>query len=166
MPLREGRLGRVDEEILGEHRDLMLGVAYRVLGRVVDAEDVVQECWLRWAKVDPAQVEDLGAFLLTVVTRLSVDPLRRVRARRNPSATPSVRIRRPAVNLSVKPAARSGVSSPCVWFSGLSREGVAGCREIFSFRHSREVPRRITTCFEVGDTFGRGGPRRPRVHAN
>ncbi|WP_018658413.1 RNA polymerase sigma factor SigJ [Actinomadura flavalba] len=72
----------VGEGAFAEHRELLFGVAYRVLGRVVDAEDVVQECWLRWAKVDPAEVGDARAFLLTVVTRLSVDRLRRVRARR------------------------------------------------------------------------------------
>lgn len=70
------------EEVFAGHRELLMGVAYRVLGRVVDAEDVVQECWLRWSRVDPAGVEDPRAFLLTAVTRLSVDRLRRVQARR------------------------------------------------------------------------------------
>ncbi|MQY08520.1 RNA polymerase sigma factor SigJ [Actinomadura macrotermitis] len=62
------------------HRNLLMGVAYRVLGRVADAEDVVQEAWLRWSKAGP--VADPEAFLVTVTTRLAVDRLRRVRARR------------------------------------------------------------------------------------
>ncbi|MEU4405701.1 RNA polymerase sigma factor SigJ [Streptosporangium sp. NPDC023963] len=65
-----------------EHRDLLTGVAYRILGSVTDAEDVVQEAWLRWSGVDVSQVEDDRAYLVRVVTRLSIDRLRRVRARR------------------------------------------------------------------------------------
>ncbi|MEU8381016.1 RNA polymerase sigma factor SigJ [Streptosporangium sp. NPDC048865] len=65
-----------------EHRDLLTGVAYRILGGVTDAEDVVQEAWLRWSGVDLSLVEDDRAYLVRVVTRLSIDRLRRVRARR------------------------------------------------------------------------------------
>ncbi len=68
--------------VFDEHRGLLIAVAYRVLGRVSDAEDVVQEAWLRWAKVDPAEVADARAFLMRVTTRLAIDRLRRVKARR------------------------------------------------------------------------------------
>ena len=68
--------------VFDEHRELLIGVAYRVLGRVSDAEDVVQEAWLRWAKVDPAEVADPRSFLVRVTTRLAIDRLRRVKARR------------------------------------------------------------------------------------
>src|SRR5215212_10910517 len=68
--------------VFDEHRELLMGVAYRVLGRVSDAEDVVQEAWLRWAKVDPAEVTDPRSFLVRVTTRLAIDRLRRVKARR------------------------------------------------------------------------------------
>ena len=68
--------------VFDEHRELLIGVAYRVLGRVADAEDVVQEAWLRWAKVDPAEVADPRAFLVRVTTRLAIDRLRRAKARR------------------------------------------------------------------------------------
>jgi RNA polymerase sigma-70 factor (ECF subfamily) len=61
-------------------RPLLLGVAYRVLGRVADAEDVVQEAWLRWSRVDPTTVKDARAFLVRVVTRLALDRLRRIKA--------------------------------------------------------------------------------------
>ncbi|GAA2893049.1 RNA polymerase sigma-70 factor [Streptosporangium fragile] len=64
------------------HRDLLTGVAYRVLGTVADAEDVVQEAWLRWSEVDASDVRDDRAYLVRVVTRLAIDRLRRVRARR------------------------------------------------------------------------------------
>src|ERR671933_2505394 len=68
--------------IFDEHRELLIAVAYRVLGRVSDAEDVVQEAWLRWANVDPAEVADPRSFLVRVTTRLAIDRLRRVKARR------------------------------------------------------------------------------------
>ncbi|WP_344861806.1 RNA polymerase sigma factor SigJ [Planomonospora alba] len=65
-----------------EHRDLLTGVAYRILGTVADAEDVVQEAWLRWSGTDTSAVEDDRAYLIRVTTRLSIDRLRRIRARR------------------------------------------------------------------------------------
>ncbi|GII05246.1 RNA polymerase sigma24 factor [Planobispora takensis] len=64
------------------HRDLLTGVAYRILGTVADAEDVVQEAWLRWSGVDVGVVEDDRAYLIRVTTRLSIDRLRRIGARR------------------------------------------------------------------------------------
>jgi len=64
------------------HRPLLVGVAYRLLGSVGDAEDVVQEAWLRWARVDTETVADPAAFLVRTVTRLALDRLRRVAARR------------------------------------------------------------------------------------
>jgi RNA polymerase sigma-70 factor (TIGR02957 family) len=64
------------------NRPLLVGVAYRLLGSVGDAEDVVQEAWLRWARVDTETVADPAAFLVRIVTRLALDRLRRVAARR------------------------------------------------------------------------------------
>ncbi|HEX2183629.1 MAG TPA: RNA polymerase sigma-70 factor [Rubrobacteraceae bacterium] len=65
-----------------EQRDLLTGVAYRILGSATDAEDVVQEAWLRWANVDSSEVANPRAFLVRVVTRLAIDRLRRTKARR------------------------------------------------------------------------------------
>ncbi|PZG37932.1 RNA polymerase subunit sigma-24 [Spongiactinospora gelatinilytica] len=64
------------------NRDLMFGVAYRVLGSVADAEDVVQEAWLRWHRVDHSMVDDPRSFLVQVSTRLALDRLRRAKVRR------------------------------------------------------------------------------------
>lgn len=63
-------------------RRALFGVAYRIVGQVADAEDVVQEAWLRWARVDRASVDDPRAFLVRVVTHLALDRLRRRKARR------------------------------------------------------------------------------------
>ena len=64
------------------HRRTLLAVAYRLLGRVADAEDVVQDAWLRWSAADTAQVRDQRAYLIRVVTRLAIDRLRSAQARR------------------------------------------------------------------------------------
>ena len=63
-------------------RDLLTGVAYRIVGQVADAEDVVQEAWLRWQRVDRSGVRELRPFLVRVVSRLAIDRLRRRQARR------------------------------------------------------------------------------------
>ncbi|MER5864543.1 sigma-70 family RNA polymerase sigma factor [Kitasatospora sp. NPDC002040] len=57
-------------------------VAYRLLGSVSDAEDVLQEAWLRWRSTDRSKVEEPRAFLTTVVTRLCYDQLGSARVRR------------------------------------------------------------------------------------
>jgi len=69
-------------EVFAAHRELLRGVAYRVLGTMSDAEDCVQEAWLRWREVDAAEVVDARGFLVTVTTRLAIDRLRWRRARR------------------------------------------------------------------------------------
>ena len=63
-------------------RPVLFGVAYRMLGTVTDAEDIVQEAYLRWAAVDGVEVESPRAYLTTIVTRLSIDQLRSARVRR------------------------------------------------------------------------------------
>jgi RNA polymerase sigma-70 factor (TIGR02957 family) len=68
--------------VFDEHRGLLISVAYRILGSVSDAEDAVQETYLRWSKVDPAQVSNPRAFLVRVTTRLAIDRLRRAKTRR------------------------------------------------------------------------------------
>src|SRR5215208_6729214 len=68
--------------VFDEHRGLRVSVAYRILGSVTDAEDAVQETYLRWSKVDPSQVSNSRAFLVRVTTRLAIDRLRRAKARR------------------------------------------------------------------------------------
>src|SRR5437764_6642755 len=65
-----------------QHRDHLTRVAYRMLGSQTEAEDAVQEAWLRLGRSDPAEVANLGGWLTTVVARVCLDELRARRARR------------------------------------------------------------------------------------
>ena len=58
------------------HRNLLFTVAYEMLGSAADAEDVLQETWLRWAGVDHEEVRDQRAYLVRITTRLSLNRLR------------------------------------------------------------------------------------------
>ncbi|GHK04128.1 RNA polymerase sigma-70 factor [Streptomyces sp. NPDC003753] len=69
-------------EAFEQHRPVLMGVAYRMLGRVADAEDVVQEAWLRWSRADRDAVREPRAYLVRVTTRLAVDRLRQAQARK------------------------------------------------------------------------------------
>jgi len=57
-------------------------LAYRMLGSVAEAEDAVQDAWLRWRRIDPAAIDNPGAWLVSATTRLCIDRLRADRARR------------------------------------------------------------------------------------
>ena len=63
-------------------RPRMMSVAYRMLGSAADADDVLQEAWIRWDRVDQSSVDSPRAYLKTIVTRLSIDQLRVVKSRR------------------------------------------------------------------------------------
>ncbi|MGW1954544.1 RNA polymerase sigma-70 factor [Streptomyces sp. NPDC001920] len=71
----------IETDVFEEHRPVLLGVAYRMLGRVADAEDVVQEAWLRWSGADRSAVREPRAYLVRVTTRLAIDRLRQIKAR-------------------------------------------------------------------------------------
>lgn len=64
------------------HRSLLFTVAYEILGSAVEAEDVVQESWLRWAGVDQTKVHDSRSYLVRIVTRRSLNRLRTLARRR------------------------------------------------------------------------------------
>src|ERR1700751_5379330 len=63
-------------------RPRLFGIAYRMLGIRADAEDVLQDAWLRWREVDRGQLQSTDAWLVTVVTRLAIDRLRAAKTER------------------------------------------------------------------------------------
>ncbi|MBL9215354.1 MAG: RNA polymerase sigma-70 factor [Opitutaceae bacterium] len=69
-------------EVFTAHRSLLFGIAYRMLGQVGEAEDAVQDVWLRWRKQDPAAVTSAKAWLVAATTRLCIDRLRSARRQR------------------------------------------------------------------------------------
>jgi RNA polymerase sigma-70 factor (ECF subfamily) len=64
------------------HRRRLQGIAYRMLGSVAEAEEVVQDAWLRWHEADKSSFDSAEAWLVTVVTRLSIDRLRAAKVQR------------------------------------------------------------------------------------
>ena len=64
------------------HRNLLFTVAYEMLGSAADAEDVLQETWLRWVKVDVDEVHDHRAYLVRITTRQSLNRLRTMQRRK------------------------------------------------------------------------------------
>ena len=70
------------DDAFARHRSLLFTVAYEMLGSASDAEDVVQETWLRWAAVDQADVRDPRAYLVRAVTRQALNRLRILARRR------------------------------------------------------------------------------------
>jgi RNA polymerase sigma factor (sigma-70 family) len=76
-------------EAFEHHRAHLRGVAYRMLGSLSEAEDAVQETWMRLARTDTSQVENLGGWLTTVLTRICLNQLRSRTARREEPLDPA-----------------------------------------------------------------------------
>src|SRR5690349_8654161 len=69
-------------------RPRLFGIAYHMLRSAAEAEDVVQDVWLRWQTTDRTVVRDAAAFLATTTTRLAINVVQSARARRETSAGP------------------------------------------------------------------------------
>jgi len=76
-----------DDAVAGfeDVRHRLFGIAYQMLGRVADAEDIVQDVWVRWQRTDRAHVRDRVGFLVTVTTRVALNAVTSARARREVS---------------------------------------------------------------------------------
>lgn len=69
-------------DVFEEHRNLLFAVAYRMLGTAADAEDAVQDAWIRWSAADRSDVQDPKAYLVRITTNVALDRLRSARAQR------------------------------------------------------------------------------------
>lgn len=71
-----------DQELFHRYRSLLFSVAYRLLGSAADAEDAVQDAWIKWSASDRSQVADPKAYLVRIVSHLAMDRLRSTRHKR------------------------------------------------------------------------------------
>ncbi|MFF5895486.1 RNA polymerase sigma-70 factor [Streptomyces argenteolus] len=71
-----------DQELFQRYRSLLFSVAYRLLGSAADAEDAVQDAWIKWSAADRSQVADPKAYLVRIVSHLAMDRLRSTRHKR------------------------------------------------------------------------------------
>jgi RNA polymerase sigma-70 factor, ECF subfamily len=69
-------------------RPRLFGIAYHMLGSAAEAEDVVQDAWLRWQTTDRTIVRDAAAFLATTATRLAINVMQSARSRRETHVAP------------------------------------------------------------------------------
>jgi RNA polymerase sigma-70 factor (TIGR02957 family) len=71
-----------DQQVFNQHRNLLFSVAYRILGTAADAEDAVQDAWIKWSTADRSQVADPKAYLTRIVSNLALERLRSTRRKR------------------------------------------------------------------------------------
>jgi RNA polymerase sigma-70 factor (ECF subfamily) len=74
--------GSVRLATFDQHRSLLFSVAYRMLGTVADAEDMLQETFIRWQQADEEEIRSPRAFLITIISRLCINHLQSARVRR------------------------------------------------------------------------------------
>jgi RNA polymerase sigma-70 factor (TIGR02957 family) len=72
----------VTTDVFAAHRRLLFSVAYRILGTAADAEDAVQDAWVKWSAADRADVAEPKAYLVRIVSNVAMDRLRSARSRR------------------------------------------------------------------------------------
>jgi RNA polymerase sigma factor (sigma-70 family) len=143
-------------------RPRLFGIAYRMLGSAAEAEDIVQDVWVRWQTADRSPVRNPLAFLVTATTRLAINVLQSARARReidpgpslpepiDPGADPGLRTERnEALNLAVR-----------LLFEKLSPMERAAyvLREAFNYPH-----REIAGILQIGEANARQLARRARA---
>jgi RNA polymerase sigma-70 factor (ECF subfamily) len=139
-----------DDEVFEAHRDLMFAVAYRMLGTIADAEDAVQDAWLRWSAEPRADVTNPRAYLSRVITNTALNRLRSARARREAYIgpwlpEPLLTEAGPDVETRAELAESVSVAMLVVLESLTPEErAVFVLREVFGFSHA-----------EIGDALGR-----------
>jgi RNA polymerase sigma-70 factor (TIGR02957 family) len=164
----------MNEDPFVAHRSLLFTVAYEMLGSAADAEDVLQESWLRWADVDHSEVRDARAYLIRVVTRQALNRLRTVSRRREEYVgewLPEPVLTSPDVAEDVELAESVSIAMLTVLETlGPTERAVFVLREVFEMRYG-----------EIGEAIGRQeaavrqiarrarehvAARRPRVHVS
>jgi RNA polymerase sigma-70 factor (TIGR02957 family) len=149
--------------VFEEHRGLLFSVAYRMLGTVADAEDIVQDAWLRWTASGRSQVDEPKAYLIRIVTNAAIDRLRSARVRRESYVGPWLPepvLTAPDVAEDVELAESVSVAMLIVLetLSPLER-AVFVLREVFGFSHAE-----IATTLDRTEASVRQVAHRARAH--
>lgn len=142
------------DEVFEQHRQVLLGLAYRMLGSWWDAEDTVQEAWLRWRRAtdgpDAAPIADPRGWLVTATTRLALDQLRSARHRRETYVGPWVPEPVPTGHLALDPAETAAQRSTVSLAALRLMERLSPPeRAVFLLREAFELPYQ-----EIADAIG------------
>ena len=144
-------------------RPRLFGIAYRMLGRVVDAEDVVQDVWVRWQGVDRARVHDRVAFLVTITRRVALNVAVSARARREICVDPWLSERVPTSDDPTLAAERSADLDEAVRLLLQRLSPIE--RAVFVLREAFGYPfREIAEALQISEANARQRGRRARVH--
>ena len=144
-------------------RPRLFGIAYRMLGRVADAEDVVQDVWVRWHGADRARVRDRVAFLVTITTRVALNVAGSARARREIPVDRWLPERVPTCHDPTLVAERSADLENAVQL--LLERLSPKERAVFVLREAFEYPfREIAEALEISEANARQLGRRARAH--
>jgi RNA polymerase sigma factor (sigma-70 family) len=144
-------------------RPRLFGIAYRMLGRVSDAEDVVQDVWVRWQGTDRGQVRDRVAFLVKITTRLALNVAVSARTRREISVDRWFPAR---VLASEDPTVAAERSADLEHAVQLLLERLSPTeRAVFVLREAFDYPfREIAEALEISEANARQLGRRARAH--
>lgn len=164
-----------DVDLFQAHRRALFAVAYRMLGSATDAEDVLQDAWLRYDSAQPSDLRSLKAYLTTIVTRLCLDRLKSARAAREeyvgpwlPEPVATDDHRGPERSLAL---AESVTLAFMVLLETLSPEerAVFLLREVFDYEYDEIAEMLDTTAVNCRQLFhrakGRIAERKPRFRA-
>lgn len=151
------------ESVFHQHRRLLFSVAYRLLGSAADAEDAVQDAWLKWSAADRSQVADPRAYLARIVSNVALERLRSVRHQRETYVGPWL----PEPILTGGDAAETVVGSDSVSMAMLVvletlsplERAVFVLREVFGFSHAE-----IAEATERSEAAVRQAAHRAREH--
>ncbi|MCM0674413.1 RNA polymerase sigma-70 factor [Micromonospora phytophila] len=144
-------------------RPRLFGIAYRMLGSVDDAQDIVQDTWLRWQQTDRSAVRDVTAFLVTTTTRLALNTATSARARRESYVGPWLP---EPIHTSADPATRAeqGEALGLALLLLLQRLNPIE-RAVYVLREAFDYPfRQIAEVLDITEANARQLGRRARTH--
>ncbi|MEW2556749.1 RNA polymerase sigma-70 factor [Streptomyces zhihengii] len=151
------------QRVFQEHRRLLFSVAYRLLGSAADAEDAVQDAWIKWSAADRSQVADPRAYLTRIVSNLALERLRSARHKRETYVGPWL----PEPVLTVPDAAEAVTDAESVSMAMLVvleslsplERAVFVLKEVFGFGHAE-----IAEAVERSEAAVRQAAHRAREH--